>query len=48
MIACLCNATLLTLANVIARSEPTLQAFTGKTDPIDVMHVLRELKNNYK
>ncbi|KAF9106901.1 hypothetical protein BGX27_008948 [Mortierella sp. AM989] len=29
-------------------NEPALQAFTGKTDPIDVMHVLRELKNNFK
>ncbi|KAF9967964.1 hypothetical protein BGZ65_012844, partial [Modicella reniformis] len=29
-------------------NEPALQAFTGKADPIDVMHVLRELKNNFK
>ncbi|KAG0276393.1 hypothetical protein BGZ95_007601 [Linnemannia exigua] len=29
-------------------NEPSLQASTGKTDPIDVMHDLRELKNNFK
>ncbi|KAF9292186.1 hypothetical protein BGZ88_006476 [Linnemannia elongata] len=29
-------------------NEPSLQAFTGKNDPIDVMHALRELKNNFK
>ncbi|KAI8871853.1 putative hydroxyacyl glutathione hydrolase [Ramicandelaber brevisporus] len=28
--------------------EPALQASTGKTDPIDVMAKLRELKNNFR
>ncbi|KAG0034606.1 hypothetical protein BGZ81_003919 [Podila clonocystis] len=28
-------------------NEPSLQALTGKSDPIDVMHVLREMKNNF-
>lgn len=35
------------LIRFITFSEPSLQAFTGKSDPIDVMHVLRELKNNF-
>ncbi|KAF9437051.1 hypothetical protein BGZ76_002121 [Entomortierella beljakovae] len=29
-------------------NEPSLQTFTGKTDPIDVMQVLRDLKNNFQ
>ncbi|KAF9930057.1 hypothetical protein FBU30_000894 [Linnemannia zychae] len=29
-------------------NEPSLQEFTGKTDPIDVMHDLRKSKDNFK
>lgn len=28
--------------------EPDMQKVTGKTDPVEVMHALRELKNNFK
>lgn len=30
------------------RQEPDMQKVTGKTDPVDVMHALREMKNNFK
>ncbi|KAF3770784.1 Metallo-hydrolase/oxidoreductase [Cryphonectria parasitica EP155] len=29
-------------------SDPDMQKATGKTDPVDVMHALREMKNNFK
>lgn len=28
--------------------DPDIQKITGKTDPIEVMHALREMKNNFK
>lgn len=28
--------------------EPDMQKVTGKTNPVDVMHALREMKNNFK
>jgi hydroxyacylglutathione hydrolase len=28
--------------------DPEIQKATGKTDPIEVMNALREMKNNFK
>lgn len=28
--------------------DPEIQKITGKTDPVEVMHALREMKNNFK
>lgn len=31
-----------------SQQEPDMQKVTGKTNPVDVMHALREMKNNFK
>lgn len=36
------------LADKIMLQEPDMQKVTGKTNPVDVMHALREMKNNFK
>lgn len=36
------------LADKHISQEPDMQKVTGKTDPVEVMHALRELKNNFK
>jgi hydroxyacylglutathione hydrolase len=32
----------------LAKQDPTIQKATGKTEPVDVMGKLREMKNSFK